>query len=43
MSRGVELVLVVRQKIVILPKPKLRVAERVCATTRVRYSELKFN
>jgi hypothetical protein len=43
MSRGVELVLVTRQEIVILPRAKPIVAEGVPMAIRVRYSEPRFS
>jgi hypothetical protein len=43
MSRGVELVLVTRQKNVVLPKAEPTVVEGVFVAARVRYIEPKFN
>jgi hypothetical protein len=43
MSRGIELVLVTRQKTIVLPRAKLIVVEHVSMAIRLRYNEPKFN
>jgi len=43
MSRGVELILIARQKVVVLPKVKPTVPKGVPATVRMKYSEPKLN
>jgi hypothetical protein len=42
MSKGVELVLVTKQEILISPRAKPTVAKRVHMAVRVRYNEFKF-
>jgi hypothetical protein len=43
MSKGVKLVLVIRQEIVVLPRAKPTVAQGVLVIFRVKFSEPKFN
>jgi hypothetical protein len=43
MSRGVELILVVRQEIIVLQKVKPIVVEGVHAVVKVRYNEPRLN
>jgi hypothetical protein len=43
MSRRVELVLVIKQEIVVLPRVELTLAEGVHVVVRVKYSEPNFN
>jgi len=43
MSKGVDLVLVTKQEIVVLPKAQSIVAEHVSMAIKVRYSEPRFN
>jgi len=43
MSRGVELIFVTRQEIVILPKAEPTLAKGVPMAVRVMYSELRLN
>jgi predicted amino acid racemase len=43
MSRGIELVLVTRQKIVILQRAKPIIAKGVHVVIKVRYNEPRFN
>jgi hypothetical protein len=43
MSKGVEPVLVTRQKTIILPKTKPTIAKGVHVVVKVKYSELKIN
>ncbi len=43
MSRRIELVLVTRQEIVVLPKAKPTIVEGVLVVVKVKYSETKLN
>ncbi len=43
MSKGVEPVFIIKQKIVVLPRAKTIVVEGVPTFVKVRYNELKLN
>ncbi len=43
MSKRIELVLVIRQEIVVLPRAKPTIIEGVLVVVRVKYSEPKLN
>jgi hypothetical protein len=43
MLKGVELIFITRQEIIVLPKAELIIAETVLVVVKVRYNEPKLN